>query len=60
VHYDSLTAPAVGPFKGQLQAIALYSSDRANTLSFLRDKATANPALRFNTLPRFEEVVLFE
>ncbi len=60
VHYDSLTAPAVGPFKGQVQAIALYSSDRANTLSFLRDKAAANPALRFNTLPRFEEVVLFE
>jgi L-ascorbate metabolism protein UlaG (beta-lactamase superfamily) len=60
LHYDSLTAPAVGPFKGQVRAIALYSSDRANTLSFLRDKAAANPALRFNTLPRFEEVVLFE
>jgi L-ascorbate metabolism protein UlaG (beta-lactamase superfamily) len=60
IHYDSLTAPAVGPFKGQVQAIALYSSDRANTLSFLRDKAAANPGLRFNTLPRFEEVVLFK
>ena len=60
IHFDSLTAPAQGPFKGQVKAITFLSSDRENTLSFLRHKAVANPALRFNTLPRFEEVVLFE
>ncbi len=60
IHFDSLTAPVEGPFKGQVKAITFLSSDRENTLSFLRHKAAANPALRFNTLPRFEEVVLFE
>ena len=60
IHFDSLTAPAQGPFKGQVKAISFLSSDRENTLSFLRHKAVENPALRFNTLPRFEEVVLFE
>lgn len=58
IHFDSLTAPVTGPFRGQAKALTFFSSD--GTLSFLRDKAAANPALRFNTLPRFEEVVLFE
>jgi L-ascorbate metabolism protein UlaG (beta-lactamase superfamily) len=60
VHFDSLTAPVAGPFKGQIKAMALLSSDRDNTLSFLRDKQAAHPELHFMTLPRFEEVVLFE
>jgi L-ascorbate metabolism protein UlaG (beta-lactamase superfamily) len=58
IHFDSLTAPVEGPFRGQVKAMAVLSGD--GTLSWLRDKAAANPALRFNTLPRFEEVVLFE
>jgi L-ascorbate metabolism protein UlaG (beta-lactamase superfamily) len=58
IHFDSLTAPVAGPFRGQVKAMSVLSGD--GTLSWLRDKAAANPALRFNTLPRFEEVVLFE
>jgi len=58
IHFDSLTAPVEGPFRGQVKAMAVLSGD--GTLSWLRDKAAANPALHFNTLPRFEEVVLFE
>lgn len=60
IHFDSLTAPAAGPFRGQVKAVALLSRDREGTLSFLRGKQAAHPELRFVTLPRFEEVVLFE
>ena len=57
IHFDSLTAPAEGPFKGQVKALAILSRERDNTLSFLHSK---EPGARFMTLPRFEEVVLFE
>lgn len=60
IHFDSLTGPVSGPFTGQVKLMALISDDREGTLSFLRSKAAANPDLRFSTLPRFEEVVLFE
>ena len=60
IHFDSLTAPVEGPFRGQVKLMAFLSNDREGTLSFLRNKAAANPALQFVTLPRFEEVVLFE
>jgi L-ascorbate metabolism protein UlaG (beta-lactamase superfamily) len=60
IHFDSLTGPVAGPFTGQVKLMALVSDDRAGTLSFLRSKAAANPAMRFSTLPRFGEVVLFE
>lgn len=60
IHFDSLTAPATGPFKGQVKLMTLLSDDREPTLAFLRDKQAAHPELRFNTLPRFDEVVLFE
>jgi L-ascorbate metabolism protein UlaG (beta-lactamase superfamily) len=60
IHFDSLTAPATGPFKGQVKLMTFLSDDREATLSFLRDKQASHPELRFNTLPRFAEVVLFE
>ncbi len=60
IHFDSLTGPVKGPFMGPVQAVAFISGGQENTLSFLRDKAAVNPKLRFSTLPRFEEVVLFE
>jgi len=47
IHYDSLTAPIEGPFRGPLNAEAFLAGGLENTL-------------RFNTLPRFDEVVLFE
>lgn len=60
IHYDSLTAPAEGPFRGPLNAEAFLAGGIENTLSFLRQKQMDNPGLRLNTLPRFDEVVLFE
>jgi len=60
VHFDSLTGPLAGPFTGQVKLMALIADDRESTLSFLRSKAAANPDMRFSTLPRFDEVVLFE
>ena len=60
IHYDSLTAPIEGPFRGPLNAEAFLAGGLANTLTFLRQKQADNPGLRFITLPRFDEVVLFE
>jgi L-ascorbate metabolism protein UlaG (beta-lactamase superfamily) len=60
IHFDSLTAPVEGPFRGPVKAMSLLSGGLENTLSFLQQKAADNPRLRFNTLPRFDEVVLFE
>lgn len=60
IHYDSLTGPAEGPFRGPVRAMAFLAGGLEATGSFLAGKAAANPALEFVTLPRFEEVVLFE
>ncbi len=60
IHYDSLTGPIEGPFKGPVMAMAFLSSGLEKTLPFLQEKAAANPQLRFQTLPRFAKVVLFE
>ena len=60
IHYDSLTAPAEGPFRGPVNAEAFLAGGLENTRLFLQRKQAENPGLRFNTLPRFDEVVLFE
>ena len=60
VHYDSLTAPAEGPFRGPVKAVAFLSGGLDNTLAFLRQKAAEDPALTFHTLPRFSEVQLYQ
>jgi L-ascorbate metabolism protein UlaG (beta-lactamase superfamily) len=60
IHYDSLTAPAEGPFRGPVNAEAFLAGGLENTRLFLARKAADNPQLRFITLPRFDEVVLFE
>jgi L-ascorbate metabolism protein UlaG (beta-lactamase superfamily) len=60
IHYDSLTAPAEGPLRGPLNAEAFLAGGLENTRLFLQQKQADNPGLRFNTLPRFDEVVLFE
>jgi L-ascorbate metabolism protein UlaG (beta-lactamase superfamily) len=60
IHYDSLTGPLEGPFRGPVKAMAFLSGGLEETGTFLRDKAAAHPAMQFVTLPRFEEVVLFE
>jgi hypothetical protein len=60
IHFDSLTAAVEGPFRGPVKAMSFLSGGLENTLSFMQQKETDNPHLRFNTLPRFDEVVLFE
>jgi L-ascorbate metabolism protein UlaG (beta-lactamase superfamily) len=60
IHYDSLTAPIEGPFRGPLNAEAFLAGGLENTRLFLDQKQAEYPAMHFNTLPRFDEVVLFE
>ncbi len=60
IHYDSLTAPARGPLQGPANVEAFLAGGLENTLTFLQAKAAADPGIRFSTLPRFDEVVLFE
>jgi len=60
IHFDSLTAPVEGPFRGPVQAMAFVAGGLDNTLLFLQQKEAAHPDLRFHTLPRFDEVVLYE
>jgi len=60
IHYDSLTAPVEGAFRGPVKALGFLSGGLDNTLQFLRDKEAEQPQLLINTLPRFDEVVLFK
>ena len=60
IHYDSLTAPVEGAFRGPVKALGFLSGGLENTLQFLRDKEADQPRLLINTLPRFDEVVLFK
>ena len=59
IHYDSLTGPIEGPFRGPVMAMAFLSSGLENTLPFLREKARENPGIIFQTLPRYDQIVLF-
>ena len=59
IHWDSLTAPAEGPFRGTTRAERILARGGDRTLEFLHAKAAANPAIRFATLPLYEPVVLF-
>jgi len=59
IHWDSLTGPIEGPFTGPVRAAALLSGGSDRTLAFLKEKEAASPGVRFSTLPRYDEVVLF-
>jgi L-ascorbate metabolism protein UlaG (beta-lactamase superfamily) len=59
IHWDSLTAPTEGPFRGSLRAEGIIGSGADRTLAFLRAKGAANPEIAFETLPRYDPVVLF-
>jgi L-ascorbate metabolism protein UlaG (beta-lactamase superfamily) len=59
IHYDSLTGPITGPFRGPVKVMAFLSQGIEKTLPFLQEKAAADPTLMFQTLPRYDEVVLF-
>lgn len=59
VHWDSLTGPIQGPFTGPSRAASFLSDDGEKNLSFLKAKGSEDPALRFETLPRYDPVILF-
>jgi L-ascorbate metabolism protein UlaG (beta-lactamase superfamily) len=52
IHWDSLTAPIEGPFRGS-------GSGDERTRAFLEEQAAHHPRIAFQTLPRYEPVVLF-
>ena len=59
IHYDSLTGPIEGEFRGPVMLMGFLSSGLEKTLPFLKARAAEAPGLRFMTLPRYDEVVLF-
>lgn len=61
IHFDSLTAPVEGPFRGPgpvLKMLGVGGEDEL--LAFLKGKEDEQPEIEFLVLPRFSEVVLFE
>ena len=59
IHWDSLTGPIEGPFTGPVRAASFLSKGADQSLAFLKKKEAANPDIRFETLPRYDPVVLF-
>lgn len=59
IHWDDLTAPIEGPFRGSVRIAGFLASGSEETLAFLEAKAAAHPDLEFTTLPRYDPVVLF-
>jgi L-ascorbate metabolism protein UlaG (beta-lactamase superfamily) len=59
IHWDALFGPIEGPFRGSLRAASFVSTGGELALEFLREKAAANPDLRFETFPRYDPVVLY-
>ncbi|MBW2425563.1 MAG: MBL fold metallo-hydrolase [Deltaproteobacteria bacterium] len=59
IHWDSLTGPIEGPFRGPVRATAALASGGDETLAFLKQKEAAEPERRFMTLPRYEPVLLY-
>jgi len=59
IHYDSLTGAIEGEFTGASLVMSLLSGGEENTLPFLKEKEAGNPAATFITLPRYDEVILF-
>lgn len=59
IHWDSLTGPLDGPMTGEIRIAGFLSRGADDTLTFLQARAAENSAIAFQTLPRFEEVVLF-
>ena len=60
IHFDGLTAPITGPWRGPGLLMAMLSAGSDNTLAFLQAKAATAGAPTFKILPRYDEVVLFE
>ncbi len=59
IHWDDLTAPIEGPFRGTVRVASFLSAGTDDTRAFLENKAQVLPEIAFLTLPRYDEVVLF-
>lgn len=60
MHWDSLLAPVEGPLRGEVRVAALLAGGGEDSLrDWLRARRSASPELKVQTLPRFEEVILF-
>lgn len=59
IHWDSLTGPVQGPLTGEVRIAALLMGGEAETLAFLKQQERLKPEVSFQTLPRFEPVLLF-
>jgi L-ascorbate metabolism protein UlaG (beta-lactamase superfamily) len=59
IHWDSLTGPLDGPFTGEVRIAGFISSGADDSLRFLQAREAENAAVIFQTLPRFQPVVLF-
>ncbi len=59
IHWDSLTGPLDGPMTGEIRIAGFLSRGADETLAFLKARAAENAAVPFQTLPRFQEVILF-
>jgi L-ascorbate metabolism protein UlaG (beta-lactamase superfamily) len=59
IHWDSLTGPIEGPFRGPVRIAGFLAEGTDRTLGFLREKQARNPEIQFTTLPRYDPVVLF-
>ena len=59
IHWDGLTAPIEGPFRGEVRAAGVLSGGTDATLDFLKARERTHPEIQFMTLPRYDPVVLF-
>jgi L-ascorbate metabolism protein UlaG (beta-lactamase superfamily) len=59
IHWDSLTGPIEGEFTGPVRAAGFLGGGEDETIEFLRSKQDAQATLRFETLPRYDEVVIY-
>ena len=61
IHFDSLTAPLEGRFRGPGPVLKMLGvGGEEELLDFLTRKEAEEPGVEFTVLPRFSEVVLFE
>ena len=59
IHWDSLTGPIQGPFRGPVRIAGFLAEGTDRTLAFLRERAARHPEIRFSTLPRYDPVLLY-
>ena len=59
IHWDGLTNPIEGPFRGSVRIVTFLMGNEGPTRAFLEDKERGSSEFAFQTLPRYDPVVLF-